>query len=191
MSVSHVQDSCSPIAGELGASWDVDVAAVGRLVEMLGRVPDPRKPRGVRHRIGSVLTVTVFAALAGARNFREAGDHAADLPQELLALAGCRRHPLTGRHVAPSEPTIRRVAHDIDADAADEQVCRWMREQVRDYAVVAALAQSAAEAGADDDHELVGVAMDGKTVRNAVAPCDPERNGPTCKSCSAGGKRSY
>jgi predicted transposase YbfD/YdcC len=167
--VSHVQDSCSPIAGGFGASWDVGVAAVGRLVEMLSRVPDPRKPRGVRHRVGSVLAVTVFAALAGAGNFREAGDRAADLPQELLALAGCRRHVLTGRYVAPSESTIRRVAHDIDADAADEQVCRWLREQ----AAAAALARGV-DAPQGDDHGLVGVAMDGKTVRNTVAPGDPE-----------------
>jgi len=169
MSVLHVQDSCSSIAGEFGASWDVGVAAVGRLVEMLSRVPDPRKPRGVRHRIGSVLAVTVFAALAGAGNFREAGDRAADLPQELLALAGCRRHLLTGRYVAPSEATIRRVAHEIDADAADEQVCRWMREQ----AAAAGLARGV-DAAAGDDHGLVGVAMDGKTVRNTIAPGGPE-----------------
>jgi predicted transposase YbfD/YdcC len=136
---------------------------------MLSRVPDPRKPRGVRHRVGSVLAVTVFAALAGARNFREAGDRAADLPQELLALAGCRRHLLTGCYVAPSESTIRRVAHDIDADAADEQVCRWLREQ----AAAAALARGV-DAAEGDDHGLVGVAMDGKTVRNTVAPGDPE-----------------
>jgi predicted transposase YbfD/YdcC len=136
---------------------------------MLGRVPDPRKPRGVRHRIGSVLAVTVFAVLAGARNFREAGDRAADLPQELLALAGCRRYPLTGRYVAPSEPTIRRIAHEIDAAAADELVCRWLRGQ----AAAAALARSAS-AAEGDNHGLIGVAMDGKTVRNTVAPGDPE-----------------
>lgn len=94
-----------------------------RLVAMLSEVSDPRQPRGLRHRIGSLLAVTVFAVLAGARNFREAGDRAADLPQQLLALAGCRINPVTGRYVAPSEPTIRRVAHDIDADAADAQVC--------------------------------------------------------------------
>jgi predicted transposase YbfD/YdcC len=173
VSVSHVQDSCSSIAGGFGEpeeiGTDVGVAAVGRLVEMLERVPDPRKPRGVRHRVGSVLAVTVFAALAGAGSFREAGDRAADLPQELLALAGCRRHLLTGRCVAPSEATIRRVAHDIDADAADEQVCRWLREQ----AGAAALARGV-DAAESDDHGLVGVAMDGKTVRNTVAPGDPE-----------------
>jgi predicted transposase YbfD/YdcC len=175
--VLHVQDSCSPITGGLGAfaeiGTDVGVAAVGRLVEMLGRVPDPRKPRGVRHRIGSVLAVTVFAALAGAGNFREAGDRAVDLPQELLALAGCRRHLLTGCYVAPSEATIRRVAHEIDADAADEQVCRWVRERVQEHAVATTVlaAHAGANAGGSD---LVGVAVDGKTVRNTIAPGGPE-----------------
>jgi predicted transposase YbfD/YdcC len=87
----------------------------------------------------------------------------------LLALAGCRRYPLTRRYVAPSEPTIRRIAHEIDADAADEQVGRWLREQ----AAAAALARSAS-AAEGDDHGLIGVAMDGKTVRNTVATGDPE-----------------
>lgn len=138
-------------------------------MDMLGRVADPRSPRGIRHRMGTVLAVTVFAVLAGARNFREAGDRAADLPQELLALAGCRRHPRTGCPVVPSEPTIRRIAHDIDADAADAQVCAWLREQ----AAAAAIARDsdAAETG---EHALIGVAMDGKTVRNTVGPGDPE-----------------
>ena len=49
----------------MDVSADVDVTGVHALVEMLGMVADPRKPRGVRHRIGAVLAVTVFAALAG------------------------------------------------------------------------------------------------------------------------------
>lgn len=165
MSVSHAPGSLSVTATEHGESTNAGMAGVRALVEMLGRVADPRKPRGVRHRLGAVLAVTVFAVLAGARNFREAGDRAADLPQELLALAGCRMHPVTGRYVPPSEPTIRRVVHDIDADAADEQVCRWLREQVQAAAI-------AAGAGTGDAGErgLSGVAMDGKTVRNTVAP---------------------
>ena len=54
----------------------MDVTGVRALVAMLGEVADPRKPRGVRHRIGAVLAVTVFAALAGAGSFRQAGDTA-------------------------------------------------------------------------------------------------------------------
>lgn len=89
------------------------------MVEVLDGVTDPRKARGIRFRVGTVLSVMVFAVLTGACNFREVGDRAADLPVELLGLAGCPVHPLTGRYVVPSEPTMRRMAHDIDADAAD------------------------------------------------------------------------
>jgi DDE_Tnp_1-associated len=88
-------------------------ADVAELVELFGRVSDPRKPRGVRHRIAAVLTVTVFAVLAGARNYRQIGDAVADLPQELLTLAGVRRHRRGGRCQPPSEPTIRRVVEGM------------------------------------------------------------------------------
>jgi predicted transposase YbfD/YdcC len=145
---------------------DAGLSGVGLLVELLAGVPDPRDPRGVRHTIGAVLSVMVLAVLAGARNFREIADQAADLPAVLLAVAGCRSHPLTGRHVVPSEPTMRRLAHDIDADAADARVCRWMREQ----ATAATFARRAEGGGEAVDAGLVAVAMDGKVVRNTIAP---------------------
>jgi predicted transposase YbfD/YdcC len=181
LSVSHAPELLSLTAAESTAAepvatghagcTDAGAAAVLALVEMLGGVTDPRKPRGRRHQLSAVLAVTVFAVLAEARNFREAGDRAADLPQELLALAGCRRHPVTGGYVAPSEATIRRVAHTIDADAADQQVCRWMREQAQ----AAAIAQHSqhsqhSQHGDTGAGGLIGVAMDGKTVRTTVAP---------------------
>jgi predicted transposase YbfD/YdcC len=173
VSVSHVPSSSPMSAPRSEAVPVAGVAGVVTLVEMLGQVADPRKPRGIRHGIGAVLAVTVFAVLAGARNFREAGDKAADLPPQLLTLAGCRVHRVTGLPVAPSEPTIRRVAHDIDADATDRQVCRWMRDQVR-AAAVADTVQSGLASDHVDGHGLVGVAMDGKTVRNTLAPGDPD-----------------
>lgn len=147
-------------------SPDPGIAGVRKLVDMLGGVPDPRDVRGVRFRIGTVLAVMVFAVLAGARNFREIGDRARDLPQELLGLAGCPVQPLTGRYTAPSEPTTRRIAHGIDADAADAQVCAWMHAE----AMAAAISNGASGAA----RELVAVAMDGKTIRNTIAPSGPE-----------------
>jgi DDE_Tnp_1-associated/Transposase DDE domain len=167
LSVSYAQESSPLAAAEPGAC--AGAAGVCKLVEMLSRVADPRAARGIRHGMGTVLAVTVFAVLAGARNFREAEDRAADLPPELLALAGCRVHPVTGCYVVPSEPTIRRIAHDIDTDAADEQVCRWMREQAK----AAAIAASSTTTGAGE-HGLIGLAIDGKVVRNTVSPGDPE-----------------
>jgi predicted transposase YbfD/YdcC len=121
------------------------------LVDVLACVPDPRDPRGIRHQIGAVLAVMVFAVLTGAGKFREIADRAVELPPELLAVAGCRRDRVSGGLVVPSEATMRKLAHAIDADAADARVCRWLRERV----------QAAA---------LVAVAIDGKVVRNTIAP---------------------
>jgi predicted transposase YbfD/YdcC len=135
---------------------------------MLGCVSDPRDPRGIRHQIGTVLAVMVFAVLSGGGNFREIADRAVDLPPELLAVAGCRRHPVTSGYVVPSEATMRRLAHDIDADAADACVCRWLRERAQ-AAVIARNAGNAGDVGAGGG-VLVAVAMDGKVVRNTIAP---------------------
>lgn len=145
------------------------------MVDMLGGVADPRQARGVRHRIGTLLTVMVLAVLAGARNFREIADRVADLPPQLLTLAGCRVHPVTGVHVTPSKGTIRRIAHDIDADAADERVGAWLRAE----AMAAAIAGDADYATPDG---LVAVAMDGKTLRNT---CPPGTEGTEIKLFSA------
>lgn len=137
---------------------------MARLVAVLHEVADPRKVRGVRFRVGTVLAVMVFSVLAGARNFREIGDRAADLPDQLLGLAGCPIHPLTGRYVVPSEPTMRRMAHDVDTDAADRKVGAWLHAQ----ATAAAIGGSEGIQRREED--LVAVAMDGKVIRNTIAP---------------------
>jgi hypothetical protein len=49
------------------------------------------RTRGRRYLLAFVLTVAVACALAGAGNFREAGDHAADQPQDVLARPGGTR----------------------------------------------------------------------------------------------------
>lgn len=93
------------------------------LLEALATVSDPRKKRGIRHQIAATLTMVAAAGLSGSgRSFRSAGDFAAGLPQEALARLGARRHPVTGRHVAPTESTIRRHVQMIDADQADAAV---------------------------------------------------------------------
>jgi predicted transposase YbfD/YdcC len=149
-------------------SADVGWAGIRALVDMLGCVSDPRDPRGIRHQIGTVLAVMVFAVLSGGGNFREIADRAVDLPPELLAVAGCRRHPVTSGYVVPSEATMRRLAHDIDADATDARVCRWLRERAQ-TAVIARNAGGAGDVGAGGGM-LVAVAIDGKVIRNSIAP---------------------
>jgi hypothetical protein len=136
---------------------------------MLDGIADPRKLRGIRHKFSAVLTVMVLAVLAGGRNFREIADCGAELPPDLLTLAGCRVHPVTGQHLVPSAATIRGVAHGIDADAADEQVSAWLRTE----ALASTIAQGTPGERTDTDGSattLVAVAMDGKTIRNTIQP---------------------
>jgi hypothetical protein len=71
------------------------------LLEVLAQVPDPRRSRGRRFTLVFVLAVAVACVLAGAASFREIGDHARDLPQEVLARLSGRPEPLRRKIIAP------------------------------------------------------------------------------------------
>ena len=123
------------------------------LLEVLAQVPDPRKSRGRRYLLTFVLAVAVACALAGARNFREAGDHAADLPQGVLARLGGIPHPLRRRITAPSETRIRTLIQAIGADLLDDLTGGWLR--------------ALADAGRLDE-ALTAIAIDGKWLRGVL-----------------------
>jgi predicted transposase YbfD/YdcC len=145
--------------------------AITALRQLFSQLADPRAARGVRHRLAAVLTVTVLAALAEAKNFREAGDRAKELPQEMLAAAEARISALTGRRRAPSAATIRRVVCAVDAAAADALVCGWLGQCVAAARVAAAAARGGQDAPLPEGVGwLDGLALDGKTIRNSAAP---------------------
>jgi len=50
-----------------------------------------------------VLAVAAACVLAGAKSFREIGDQAADLPQDVLARLGGKPHPLLLRDTGCAE----------------------------------------------------------------------------------------
>ncbi len=62
----------------------------GGLIEMLRTVTDPRKPRGVRHPVVTVLTIAVCPALAGARSFNALAEWAKDLTRDTLQRLGSK-----------------------------------------------------------------------------------------------------
>jgi predicted transposase YbfD/YdcC len=127
--------------------------SVPGLLRVLARVPDPRKSRGQRYALTFVLAVAAACALAGARNFREAGDHAADLPQGLLARLGGTPHPLRRRIIAPSETRIRTLIQAIGADLLDSLIGDWLR--------------ALADAGRLEE-ALTAIAIDGKWLRGVL-----------------------
>ena len=92
-------------------------------------------------------------APAGAKNFREIGDQAADLPQEVLRRLGGTPRPLRGKIIAPSEKRIRTLVHAIGADALDDLTGGWLR--------------ALADAGRLD-HLLTAIAIDGKWLRGVA-----------------------
>jgi hypothetical protein len=68
----------------------VETAAGGRLLELLGGVPDPRRRRGIRHRLAGVLAVTAAAVLCGCRSVLAIAEWAAEAPQPVLAALGAQ-----------------------------------------------------------------------------------------------------
>jgi hypothetical protein len=128
----------------------------GGLLAVLEGLTDPRKKRGIRHSVAAILTMVAAATLAGHRSFRAVADWVADLPQDPLARLGARRHPQTGRYIAPSEATIRRTVKDIDANHVDELIGGWLLEQVH-----------AGRLAAEQASAFIGFAVDGKTLKGS------------------------
>lgn len=117
------------------------------LLSVLAEVPDPRRRRGVRHRLSVILAVAVCAVLGGARSYTAIAEWGADnLPPAVRLRLGL------GRRVI-SETTIRRVLQAIDADALSVAVCAWVATRCPAPA-----------------HGFRQVAIDGKTARGARTP---------------------
>jgi hypothetical protein len=111
----------------------------GGLMDLLKTILDPRKPRGVRHPVVTIVAIAICAALSGARSFCAIAEWAQGLSHEALRKLGSKRR------TPPSEPTIRRVLQRLDADRLDVQIGNWLVAQ----------------------HPLAGrgLAVDGKTSR--------------------------
>jgi hypothetical protein len=118
----------------------MQAAIVPSLFEALRVVPDPRKARGRRYSLATLLTLSVCAMLAGARSLYAIApwgwDHnAADVRQAL----GIRHADM------PSVATLFRVFRDLDRDAFEQALAGWL--------------------GAQGQPRERALALDGKTLR--------------------------
>jgi len=112
------------------------------LFERLGQVIDPRKARGKRHPLPSILAMAACAVLSAARSFAMIAEWADQLSIEQLRRFG------SPRNTAPSERTFRRTLGAVDAAAFDRVIGQWAEEHC----------------------EIVGraLAIDGKTLRGSA-----------------------
>lgn len=133
-----------PAQGKEATMMDVNrlpLQGQGSLMELLQTLIDPRKPRGVRHSVATVVGISICAALSGARSFCAIAEWAKGLSTEALHMLGSKRNQ------PPSEPTIRRILQKIDTKHLDEKISSWLIQQQ----------------GLSKD----AVAADGKTLRGA------------------------
>ena len=114
------------------------------LTQVFAQLADPRKPRGVRHPLSTVLTVAQRAVLAGARTLLAISEWLADADRTALSL-----HGIDPQAVLSCEFTIRRTLARVDADAFDRAVAAWMAIKVGHL------------------HGQRVIAIDGKTMRGA------------------------
>ena len=152
--------SSSPIHPALDHLVDaVDHHRVGAgLVAALAAVPDPRKPRGVRHRIRTILALSVCAVLAGCRSFTAIGEWIANASDQVLAALEVGVCP-------PCESTIRRTLQRLDGDELDTAIGGWAAQHTQPPA-------GTRRALAIDGKTVRGSGGDGQDARHLLAAID-------------------
>lgn len=185
MPIQSVMPAVLSCAAARSCDLHVEAADCTRLLELLSLVPDPRRRRGVRHKVASILAIAAAAVLAGCTSVLAIGEWAAEAPQELLAALGARRTWPGGRYLAPHLATFRRVLRCADAAAVDAVICSFLAE-IAGFASLTAGAGPAEpdaagtaepEEGHDQHDEPAGAAadvplagalsVDGKALRGA------------------------
>lgn len=135
----------SPAATKKRAVINVEVLPLlgaHGLFARLGQMLDPRKRRGVRHPLPSILGMAACAVLSGATSICAIAEWAMHLSPEQLRRFGSRRH------TPPSEGTFRRLLGAVDAAAFDRVIGQWAEEHC--------------------EHIGRALALDGKTLRGSA-----------------------
>ncbi|MDP9359230.1 MAG: ISAs1 family transposase [Chloroflexota bacterium] len=130
--------------GPLGAAESIS------LLQALSGVPDPRKARGRRHSLRSILLLSVGAVLAGARSYAAIAQWAGHAEQA-VAVCGPTPHPTT----------FGRVLSAVDPGALQRALTGW---------VLGRQARWDAADGQPRGQARTVLAVDGKTLRGARLP---------------------
>ena len=105
------------------------------LLLRLWRLPDARKPRGIRHPYFTVLTIAIAALLGGEKTYASLAEWASRLTQNRLKRLRARFDKKTNRFIPPSEPTIRRVLQSADVESVEQCLGEWLLNIADDQAI--------------------------------------------------------
>jgi hypothetical protein len=118
---------------------------------------DPRKPKGLRHKLAGCLTILALATVAGCKGPHAIAEFAAGLNHAQRRCLHCR--PRRGRpreYDVPGERTLRRLLKKVDPEQLKSVLVRWMQQE--------------------DPTPLRLIHADGKVVKNAEPA--PARSAP-------------
>jgi len=110
---------------------------------------DPRKPKGKRHPLASILTLVALAVCAGCKGPHAIGEFAQSLNHGQRRQLRCRPRPQTRRQCdVPGEQTLRRLLKAINVEELREVLVGWMAQE--------------------DPQPATVIHLDGKVVKNAA-----------------------
>jgi DDE family transposase len=112
------------------------------LFDVLAEIPDPRKPRGLRHPLSAILSLAVLAMLTGCKSYQAIAQFGRDKGKSLAWALGFRR----GK--TPAKSTFSEIFRALDIAAFEETLARWIRSRL------------------PQGQELL-LALDGKTARGS------------------------
>jgi hypothetical protein len=120
------------------------------LLQALETLKDPRRYKGWLHRrVASIVAIATAAIIAGNDSLLDIGEFSQSLNQIQLRSLRASRSRRSGKFIAPSESTIRRVLQRLDPTQLDRCVNDWLRSHLQPL-------------------DISALAVDGKCVRTAT-----------------------
>lgn len=113
------------------------------LMEELAQVPDPRSPKGRRHPLTAILSLTVVAMLAGCKGLEAIAQFGRDHGKALAHALGFTRAK------TPTKSCLSKLFRRLDVAALEEVLGRWVLGRVQ-------------------HHGWDAIALDGKTARHSA-----------------------
>lgn len=122
------------------------LAGQGGLIDVLGRIPDPRWRSGTRYPAKALLCASLCATLAGCRSFKSIWQWTKEQPLAVRLALGFRNEK------APSEKALRIFLQRVDGEKMASRIGDWFSTQLT---------------------STKALALDGKTLRGSHQ--DPSR----------------
>ena len=117
-----------------------------QLLDMLAEVPDPRKKKGRRHPLVSMLALTVVGLLCGQRSYTQIAKWARLHPDLRKTLGFTRKQ-------TPAASTFHYLYRRIDSVAVEKTLTQWTTQTLANLPI--------------STSDLKGLAIDGKTLGNS------------------------